>query len=343
MRTFLCGCGNRLHFENTLCLACGAEVVYDPVGDQIETLGAGGSALQPCAQRERIGCNWAGVASDAPSLCASCQLTVTVPPLDEPRNVARLAAVETAKRRMLRTLVSMRLWIPGAVPPAGSAPLSFEILLPLPGTPAVTTGHREGLITLNATEADEVQREMVRENLGEPYRTLLGHFRHEVGHYYWDTLIRDRPAIEEFRARFGDERADYAAAMSRHYESGAPADWPVRHISAYASMHPWEDWAETWAHFMHRYDTLETARDTGIFRRRIAPAMDEAAFIGIAGAKRREARAFVLESSRWLNAILTANELSRSMGQADVYPFVPGLAAMQKLFFVERIAAAARG
>lgn len=338
MRTFLCDCGNRLHFENTLCLACGAAVVYDPAGDRFVLLGGGEPPLQPCAQRESIGCNWAGQSAEAPSLCASCSLTVTVPPLDDPRNVARLAAAETAKRRMLRTLVSTGLWKPGSVPEAGVPPLTFEILLPLPGTPSVTTGHSDGLITLNATEADEVQREIVRENLGEPYRTLLGHFRHEVGHYYWDTLVKDRAPLSEFRARFGDERGDYGTSLTKHYESGPPPDWAAHHISAYASMHPWEDWAETWAHFMHRFDTLETARDSGLAKGRIQPAMDENAFIGIAGAKRREARAFVLESSRWLNTILVANELSRSMGQPDVYPFVPGVEAMQKLFFVERVA-----
>ncbi len=338
MRTFLCECGNRLHFENTLCLACGAAVVYEPGTDRFLPLGFGDPPAQPCLQREAIACNWSGLAGEAPSLCASCSLTVTVPPLDDPRNVARLAAAETAKRRMLRTLVSMRLWTPGAPPAPGFPPLSFEILLPLPGQAAITTGHSGGHIILNANEADEVQREMLREHLGEPYRTLLGHFRHEIGHYFWDALIMDRHPLEEFRARFGDERADYAAAMSLHYQEGAPAEWPLHHISAYASMHPWEDWAETWAHFMHRYDTLETARDRGVAKGRITPVMDESAFLGIAGAKRREARAFVLESSRWLDTILTANELSRSMGQPDVYPFVPGVEAMQKLFFVERVA-----
>lgn len=337
MRTFLCGCGNRLHFENTLCLACGAAVVYDPVGDRFEKLGED-RAPQPCRQRDLIGCNWSGLAAEEPSLCASCILTTKIPSLDDARNVVRLAATENAKRRMLRTLVSMRLWNPGGPFPEGVHPLRFEFLEPVEGGPVVTTGHEEGVITLNILEADEVQREINRENLGEPYRTLLGHFRHEVGHYYWDSLIQNRAPIDEFRSRFGDERSDYAAAMSRHYETGPPPGWDEHHISAYATMHPWEDWAETWAHFMHRFDTLETARDTGVAKGRAVAMMDPRAFIGIAGANRRDARAFLLESSTWHNTILVANELSRSMGQPDVYPFVPGVEAMQKLFFVQRVA-----
>lgn len=337
MRTFLCGCGNRLHYENTLCLACGAAVVYEPVSDRFERCGDD-HGLQPCSQRDPIGCNWSGLASDGPSLCASCSLTRKIPSLDDPRNLARLTATENAKRRMLRTLVSMGLWKPGGRFPEGTLPLQFEILEPIPEGPAVTTGHQDGVITLNLLEADEVQREITRENLGEPYRTLLGHFRHEIGHYYWEALVRDRPPLEEFRARFGDEREDYAASMSRHYETGPRPDWADHHISAYASMHPWEDWAETWAHFMHRFDTLETAKDTGVAQGRNVAVMDSSAFVGIAGANRREARAFVLESARWHNTIVVANELSRSMGCPDVYPFVPGVEAMQKLFFVKRVA-----
>jgi hypothetical protein len=89
---------------------------------------------------------------------------------------------------------------------------------------------------------------------------LLGHFRHEVGHYFWDRLVATDPhQLEEFRVLFGDDRQDYGEALKRHYDEGAPANWQDTYISMYATMHPWEDFAETWAHYLHIVDTLETA------------------------------------------------------------------------------------
>ena len=138
------------------------------------------------------------------------------------------------------------------------------------------TGHADGVITVNIAEADDAERERRRTAMHEPYRTLLGHMRHESGHYYWDRLIAGTPELDEFRSLFGDERADYAASLSTYYERGAPADWQERFVSAYASAHPWEDWAETWAHYLHMVDTLETAAACGLSltpRRRDEPAL----------------------------------------------------------------------
>src|SRR6202011_5238904 len=36
------------------------------------------------------------------------------------------------------------------------------------------------------------------------------------------------------------------------------------HVTPYASAHPWEDFAETWAHYFHMVDTLETATAFGL-------------------------------------------------------------------------------
>lgn len=126
------------------------------------------------------------------------------------------------------------------------------------------TGHANGLITLNVEEADDSIREKVRAAMREPYRTLLGHLRHEVGHYYWDRLVRDSAWLDEFRSLFGDERASYADALKKNYEEGPPVDWPLRFVSSYASSHPWEDWAETRAHYLHMDDTLDTALSFGL-------------------------------------------------------------------------------
>jgi hypothetical protein len=129
------------------------------------------------------------------------------------------------------------------------------------------TGHDNGVITIAVIEADDVERERRRVAMGEPYRTLLGHFRHEIGHYFWDRLVADRGLVDACRARFGNETADYGAALQKHYREGAPADWQSDYVSAYASSHPWGDFAETWAHYLHIVDTLEMAAAFGLHGR----------------------------------------------------------------------------
>ncbi len=107
----------------------------------------------------------------------------------------------------------------------------------------------------------------MRVQMHEPYRTLLGHFRHEVGHYYWDRLIAETRWQEGYRNLFGDERASYADALDHHYKNGAPDNWQESSVSAYATMHPWEDWAETWAHYLHMMDAVDTALGFGMSAR----------------------------------------------------------------------------
>ena len=147
--------------------------------------------------------------------------------------------------------------------------LAFDFIAAA-ATPVVT-GHASGLITINLAEADDAERERQRNRMGEPYRTLLGHFRHEIAHYYWSRLIENSNRLEEFRALFGDEQQDYVGTLQNHYANGPPPDWPTHFVTAYASAHPWEDFAETWAHYLHIVDTLETASAFGV---RIAPAVD---------------------------------------------------------------------
>ena len=188
-----------------------------------------------------------------------------------------------------------------------------------------------GVITINIEEADPGTRERMRENMNEGYRTLLGHFRHEIAHYYWDILVRDTQWADRFRALFGDERADYDAALSAYYRDGPPDDWPLRHISAYAASHPWEDWAETWAHYLHMADTLETAADMGLsVRGRTIQDM-------IAGSDRR------LEPTLtdWRELTAGLNDLNRSMGLPDAYPFAISANVAEKLRLVGEVIATA--
>jgi hypothetical protein len=194
------------------------------------------------------------------------------------------------------------------------------------------TGHANGVITVNTAEADDVERERRRQGLGEPYRTLVGHMRHESGHFYWDRLIRDRAAHDGFRALFGDERADYAAALQRHYEQGPPADWPTRCVSAYAAAHPWEDWAETWAHYLHMVDTLETGAENGLAIKPRRP--DEPALPKISPAVASGGVAFDRLIDSWFPLTYVLNNLNRGLGLADAYPFVLSTPAIEKLRFV---------
>ena len=128
----------------------------------------------------------------------------------------------------------------------------------------MVTGHDNGAVTIALSEADPAESEKRRAELDEPYRTPLGHFRHEIGHHYWDVLVRDGGMLEACRARFGDDREDYAEALQRHYREGPPANWQERFVSAYATSHPWEDFAEAWAHYFHIVDTLDTANAFGL-------------------------------------------------------------------------------
>jgi hypothetical protein len=199
----------------------------------------------------------------------------------------------------------------------------------------VVTGHDNGLITINLAEADDAERERQRGSMGEPYRTLLGHFRHEIAHYYWDLLVFRAPNIDEFRAVFGDERRDYAAALQQHYANGAPADWPENFVTAYASSHPWEDFAETWAHYFHMVDTLETANAFGLM---VRPKLTRPDRLSTAiNFDPHEADMDRLIDA-WLPLTFAANSLNRSMGLPDLYPFVLTPAVIVKLAFVhERI------
>ena len=200
-----------------------------------------------------------------------------------------------------------------------------------PGGPRVLTGHDDGVITVNINEADDVERERMRVSMHEPYRTLLGHFRHEIGHYYWDRLIKDTPRIDAFRERFGDERLDYNQALRDHYARGPVPDWPQRFVSEYASVHPWEDWAETWAHYLHMTDTLETAAVTGLSlqpQRKDEPSMERPEV------KPANQQQFDEIISHWFPLTYVLNSLNRGMGLNDAYPFVLPPPAIDKLRFV---------
>ncbi len=332
-----------MFYENSLCLSCNRGTGFDPASHTMLSLDVGengtwqreGRKWKFCANLNSCGCNWLLPADSADTLCPACATTRTLPTLTTPGNAGRWQSLETAKRRLLYSLLDFNLWGPGCrLKP--KFPLVFDFLESTGGQ-AVTTGHENGVITINVAEADDDERERMRVSLHEPYRTLLGHLRHEVGHYYWDVLIQDGPFLQECRSFFGDETADYGAAMQRYYNEGAPANWQENFVSAYATMHPWEDWAETWAHCIHMRDTLDTAMQSELSTALAGSEYEPDVFWGIVGATKEQAADFTQRLKRWSATVIQANELSRSMGQPDVYPFALTLPVLKKIFFVERV------
>jgi hypothetical protein len=293
--------------------------------------GGKSQSFRRCKNFEQGGaCNWLVLVDDNQPYCLSCRLSELIPDLSDASNRSAWLEIERAKRRLLYTLFALRLPVtPKAREP--EAGLTFQFLRGTAEKP-VMTGHDEGVITLNVAEAESAYRENTRERLGEAYRTVLGHLRHEIGHYYWDRLIRNSAMLEQFRALFGDEQASYEDALKRHYDQGPPANWAESFISSYATMHPWEDWAETWAHYLHMVDTLETAKSHGITLRTLGTSnAEQLATYAL------EFRDFESLSAGWHVVTLALNNLNRSMGLKDGYPFVVSPAVQQKLRFIHDV------
>ena len=348
MKLFQCqNCGSPLYFENTRCERCGLSLGYLPARETVSALEpdntqrtdqqqvwialADGAKYRYCANFAYGVCNWLVPSARAEPFCAACRHNQMVPDLSLPENVDRWRALENAKHRLFYTLLQLRLPVETkAESPNG---LAFQFLADVaPAAAPVFTGHADGVITINLAEADDAERERRRHQMGELYRTPLGHFRHEIGHYYWDRLIANTPQLAEFRRLFGDERQDYDNALRNYYATGAPPDWSDRFISAYASAHPWEDFAETWAHYFHMIDTLETAHVAGLA---VSPKLPQSPGAVFDFHPRDSDMKHLVEA--WLALTFAVNSINRSMGQHDLYPFVLGPLAVDKLTFVQEL------
>ena len=348
MKVFHCDhCGHLLFFENTQCVRCGHTVAYLPDRTTVGSLeqNADGTWRSPlavasggyrlCANyTDHQVCNWAIADGDDHAFCVSCRLTRVIPDLSVETHRANWYRLEAAKRRLLFTLLALGLPLASRDddPERG---LAFEFLADGPEGP-ITTGHAAGVITVNLAEADDAERERRRQSLNEPYRTLAGHLRHESGHHYWERLIGGTEALTGFRALFGDERVDYAEALQAYYASGPAADWQQRFISGYASAHPFEDWAETWAHYLHMIDTLETAAACGFSLR--PQRADEPSLTALPPFVVSGRLPFDRLIESWFPLTYALNSLTRGLGQADAYPFVLAPAAIEKLRFVHDVA-----
>jgi hypothetical protein len=335
MRDFTCPrCGQHLAFENSVCLSCKSPLGFSLPDMALLVIASGEEGTRPgfvdadryelCANLHLAECNWLVEKAPVRKLCTSCALTRTRPRDDEVKALAAFAGAEGAKRRLIAELFELKLPIIGRDedPDFG---LAFDLLSS--EHEKVFTGHANGVITLDLAEGDDVHRERLRIAMDEPYRTLLGHFRHEIGHYYYFRLVDPVPDDKNtFTELFGDPDADYQAALDRHYDQGAPAGWQDTYVSSYATMHAAEDWAETFAHYLHIRDTLDTA---AAFSFAPASATFERKVLGPSG--------FDQIIDMWLPLSWALNMINRSMGKDDLYPFVLPVAVLEKMRFIHTV------
>jgi len=344
MRVFRCCCGQVVFFENDRCLRCWAPLGYLHRTRNVTSLTEGSAGqlvdlatpirvYQYCSSRSITGCNWLVPFGDA-TLCESCILTRTRPADDDADGLAEFLAAESAKRRLVFQLAEVGLPLIARDEQTQNG-VAFDLLSSK--VQKVVTGHDNGVITLDLSEADDEHRERLRLQLHEPYRTVLGHFRHEIGHYYWPILVHDRVLVDACRSLFGDDRADYSDAVTRHYETDTTTSWVESHVSQYATMHPYEDWAETFAHYLHIADTLQTAQSFNLVPTSLR-TLDEPLQVVIASAtKSTEATGFGPVVNAWIELSYALNQINQSMGHSDLYPFVLAPAVIRKLAFVDQV------
>ena len=347
MKIFECQvCAQALYFENTACGGCGHRLGYLPAERRVAAFtqddreeagiwriaGAPQNRYRFCANARHNVCNWVVEAEQPDDYCLACRHNHVIPNLSRPENRLLWQMMERAKHRLFYTLIALQLPLVTREQDAREG-LMFDFLADTPDNKKVMTGYARGTITINIAEANDSERERRRSVMGEPYRTLLGHFRHEIGHYYWNKLVRDAPALEAFRLLFGDDRVSYRESLRRYYAEGAPDGWAQTAVSPYATSHPWEDFAETFAHYLHIVDALDTASEFGIG---VHPRhlTDAAALSVDIDFEPQHASSIQPLIKAWLPLTFAINNLNRSMGQTDFYPFVLSATVVDKLGFV---------
>lgn len=343
MKIFECDhCGQSVYFDNDACVACGHRLGFAPADIAIYALKQADGDLwhkaddesrrfRLCANTGLGVCNWLVDDGEDEAFCLACRHNNLIPDTSTELGLERFNHICAAERHLFYSLLRWNVSAPTRRqdPQRGLVFDFLEDKVRADGTvmPAMT-GHQDGVISLRVAEADDVTREIVRDRMNEPYRTMLGHFRHEVGHYVWDRLVRDGGKLEGYRAVFGDEREDYQEALKRNYENGPRPDWPQHYVSSYASAHPWEDFAESFAHTLHIVDTLETARAFGL-------TVDDAALEPLgdpykcASGKRL--------ANAWIPLTISMNAIHRSMGERDFYPFVLTDEIVAKIDYIVRL------
>ena len=347
MKLYTCtNCHNTLYFENSTCLNCNHAVGFEAAKFDLLALDINQNAYSPvndknesyrfCSNAMYGTCNWLIPITQTSDFCIACSLNRVIPELSIDKNRQKWARIEIAKHRLIYSLLRLGLPVSAKVNSTDINGIAFDFMADISATEKVMTGHDNGVISLNIEEADEGERVRHKLNLGEKYRTLLGHFRHEIGHYYWDVLIKDGPHLEKFRQLFGNDEKDYSEALEIYYKTETPANWNDTFISSYATSHPWEDWAETWAHYMHLMDTLETAWSfgIGIQNKGMETAINKDPYT-IAD--------FNTVINKWFPLTFAVNNLNRSMGEEDLYPFIISSPVVEKLQFIHEVCRARLG
>lgn len=337
MKTFKCRCGQPVFFDNTWCTVCGAKLGFDPnrldlISFDILESGEWQSSnlfhFKPCKNYSEFEvCNWVLPFHSADSYCLACSMNEMIPAVSVQEKRHWWQRMESAKRRLLFSLLALRLPVVSRQQDGSGLAFAFledKRMNPHVEEEFVATGYQSGLITVNVAEADDLSRETSRVLMEEPYRTLLGHFRHESGHYYFDKLVRYSDKLANFRQLFGNEQMDYNTALDDYYQNHAEfkqryTTQANRYISCYAQSHPLEDWAECWSHYLHMIDTLETAAEFGI----IASPLQRNDFYSWIG--------------QWQNVTVAMNALNRSMGLRDAYPFVLSQEILAKIHYVHLV------
>lgn len=346
MRAFVCPvCHNFVPFEGSTCLSCGTPVGLHLPSRSMVALSDGAATVDGvrwmrCTQSGPLECNWltsesAGVA--ARGRCLAHSLIRREPDPDDTIAREKMLPATLALRRLVYQLDELGLPVDPYWQRDGG--LAFDLLSSYSTSERITIGHANGVITIDLVESLDAYRESLRVQLGEPYRTMLGHFRHEAGHYYQNILVETGAGAQRYLARcrelFGDERASYADALTRHYEFGAPADWRSSFISEYATMHPWEDFAECFAHYLHIIDTIDTSREAGMVlhadRVRFAAPRDVVPLESYAEAPIDQ----LLDDWKWIS--LFFNRVNTAMGKGPLYPFEISQPVADKLGFVHTV------
>ena len=341
MKLYTCAnCKQLLYFENSTCLNCNHAVGFDARQFSLLALNNHTNGYSPvnnnnelfrfCSNVVHGICNWLIPADQLSPYCQACALNRTIPELSINQNINKWQRIEIAKHRLVYSLLRLGLPVNPKKNKEDMQGIAFDFMADSSSIERVMTGHDNGVVTINIEEADEGERTRHKLDLGEKYRTLLGHFRHEIGHYYWDVLIKNSTHLKRFRQLFGNEEMDYGIALENYYKTETPANWNEFFISPYASSHPWEDWAESWAHYMHMMDTLETAWSFGVG---INPSGNEPAVAG----DPYLIRDFNMIADSWFPLTFAVNNLNRSMGQSDFYPFIISARVIEKLGFIHEV------
>lgn len=332
-----------MYFENEKCENCGHLSGFLDQTRKMLTFDVEGTALiadqnkkeyKYCKNKNYGVCNWVLEKEDEHEYCQACQLNRTIPNLSSTKNFEKWRQLEIAKHRLIYQLQKIGLEISSKAENEKEG-FCFDFVARNNNT-NLMTGHASGVITILLREADSVERERIRKELREPYRTLIGHLRHEVGHYFWDRLVYpNKEALNDFREIFGNEEESYADALQTYYKEGAPADWQKSFISKYATSHPWEDWAETWAHYLHVMDMVETAYFFGVD---VNP-IDEGQVKMSADVSYDPytIEDFEVIVNTCIPLSFAVNSINRAMGVPDVYPFVINPGVIAKMKFIHKL------